>query len=132
VVGYSTLLFLAAIVSVDPALYEAAFIDGANRWQRIRFVTLPNLVPTMIVLLLLAVGRIFYSDFGLFYQVPMDSGAIYDVTTTIDTYVYRALSSAGGIGNSSAAGFFQSIVGFVLVLGVNAVVRRYNEKSSIF
>jgi putative aldouronate transport system permease protein len=131
-VGYSTLLFLAAIVGVDPALHEAAFIDGANRWQRIRYVTLPNLVPTMVVLLLLSMGRIFYSDFGLFYQVPMDSGAIYDVTTTIDTYVYRALSSAGGIGNSSAAGFFQSVVGFVLVLAVNAVVRRKNETSSIF
>ena len=131
-VGYSTLLFLAAIVGVDPALHEAAFIDGANRWQRIRYVTLPNLVPTMVVLLLLSMGRIFYSDFGLFYQVPMDSGAIYDVTTTIDTYVYRALSSAGGIGNSSAAGFFQSVVGFVLVLAVNAAVRRKNATSSIF
>ncbi len=131
-VGYSTLLYLAAIVGVDPAQYEAALIDGATRWQRVRYITLPNLVPTMIVLFLLSVGRIFYSDFGLFYQVPMDSGAIYDVTTTIDTYVYRALSSAGGIGNSSAAGFFQSVVGFVLVLAVNAFVRRKHETSSIF
>ncbi|WP_163275155.1 ABC transporter permease [Cellulomonas iranensis] len=131
-VGYSTLLYLAAIVGIDPALHEAAWVDGANRWQRIRNVTLPNLVPTVIVLFLLAIGRIFYSDFGLFYQVPMNSGAIYDVTTTIDTYVYRALTSAGGIGNSSAAGFFQSVVGFVLVLAVNGLVRRYHAKSAIF
>lgn len=131
-VGFSTLLFLAALVGIDQAQYEAASLDGAGRWLKARFITLPNLVPTIITLGLLGVGRIFYSDFGLFYQVPMDSGAIYDVTTTIDTYVYRALTSAGGIGRSAAAGFFQAIIGFVLVLSVNAAVRRYDAKSAIF
>lgn len=131
-VGFSTLLFLAALVGIDPSLYESAQMDGAGRWQRFRYVTLPNLMPTVITLFLLGVGRIFYSDFGLFYQVPMDSGALYDTTTTIDTYVYRALTTAGGIGRSAAAGFFQSMVGFVLVLSVNWAVRRYNAKSAIF
>ncbi|MDN4480563.1 ABC transporter permease [Demequina muriae] len=131
-VGFSTLLFLAALTAIDGALYESAQLDGANRWDQFRHVTLPNLMPTIITLVLLGVGRIFYSDFGLFYQVPMDSGAIYDATQTIDTYVYRALTSVGGIGRSAAAGFFQSMVGFVLVLGVNWAVRRYNAKSAIF
>jgi len=131
-VGYSTLLFLAALVGVDRSLYEASSLDGANRWQQVLTIDLPNLFPTIVTLTLLAVGRIFYSDFGLFYQVPRNSGAIFDVTTTIDTYVYRALISAGGIGQSAAAGFFQAVIGFVLVLSVNAAVRKYQRSSALF
>ncbi len=131
-VGYSTLLFMAGLISIDRALYEAAALDGANRWKQVLHIDLPSLIPTIVTLTLLAIGRIFYSDFGLFYQVPRNSGAIYDVTTTIDTYVYRTLISAGGIGQSAAAGFFQAVIGFVLVVSVNAAVRKYQRASALF
>ncbi|WEK12779.1 MAG: ABC transporter permease subunit [Candidatus Microbacterium phytovorans] len=131
-VGYSTLLFMAGLIGIDRALYEAASLDGANRWKQVIHIDLPSLVPTIVTLTLLAIGRIFYSDFGLFYQVPRNSGAIYDVTTTIDTYVYRTLISAGGIGQSAAAGFFQAVIGFVLVVTVNAAVRKYQRASALF
>ncbi len=90
------------------------------------------LKPTVIMLTLMAIGRIFYSDFGLFYQVPQNSGALFSVTQTIDTYVYRALISSGGIGRSAAAGFFQSVVGFALVMGANALVRRISRDNAMF
>ena len=130
--GYGCLLYIAAIAGIDKTMYEAAQLDGASKWQEIRFITLPNLVPTMITLVLLQVGRIFYSDFGLFYQVPQNSGALFDVTQTIDTYVYRAMISAGGIGRSSAACVFQSVVGFALVMVSNGVVRKTSKENAIF
>lgn len=130
--GYGCLLYIAAIAGIDRTMYEAAQLDGASKWQEIRYITIPNLVPTMITLVLLQIGRIFYSDFGLFYQVPQNSGALYDVTNTIDTYVYRAMISAGGIGRSSAACVFQSIVGFALVMISNGVVRRFSKENAIF
>lgn len=130
--GYGCMLYIASIAGIDKSMYEAAELDGASKWQQIRFITLPNLVPTMITLVLLQVGKIFYSDFGLFYQVPQNSGAIYDVTNTIDTYVYRAMMSAGGIGRSSAACVFQSIVGFTLVLVSNQIVRKFSKENAIF
>ncbi len=130
--GYGTLLYIAAIAGIDREMYEAAQLDGATKIQQIFFITIPNIVPTMITLVLLSVGRIFYSDFGLFYQVPQNSGALFKVTNTIDTYVYRAMISAGGIGRSSAAGVFQSVVGFTLVILSNAVVRRISKENAIF
>lgn len=131
-VGYGCLIYIAGIAGIDPALYESAKLDGASKWKQIRYVTLPELVPSVITLLLLNVGHIFNSDFGLFYQVPQNSGALYSVTNTIDTYVYRALISAGGIGKSSAAGVFQSVVGFVLVMLSNAIVRKCSKENAIF
>ena len=129
--GYNTLLYLASVVGIDTSLYEAAEIDGCSKFKQICYITLPLLKPTMITLSLLMVGRIFYSDFGLFYQVPMDSGALYDVTNTIDTYVYRGLMSIGNIGMSAAAAFYQSIVGFIVVLSANAVVRKIDRSSAL-
>ena len=107
-------------------------MDGASRWQRIRHIILPSLRGTIITLTLMSVGRIFYSDFGLFYQVPMDSGLLYDVTNTIDTYVYRGLLKLNDVGRASAAGFYQSIVGFVIVLGANFAVRRIDKENALF
>ena len=107
-------------------------IDGASRWQQIRHITLPELTPTIITLTLMSIGKIFYSDFGLFYQVPMDSGPLYDVTNTIDTYVYRGLIRLNDVGMSSAAGFYQSMVGFVLVLLANWVVKKISEENALF
>ena len=113
--GYNCIIYYATVVGLDASLYESASIDGANRWQRIVHITLPGLKTTIITLTLMSVGRIFYSDFGLFYQVPMNSGPLIDVTNTIDTYVYRGLMELNNIGMASAAGLYQSLVGFCLL-----------------
>lgn len=131
-VGYGTLLYIAAIIGIDRGLYEAADLDGATKWDEIRYLTLPLIRPTVVTLLLLNIGRIFYSDFGLFYQVPQNSGSLFEVTNTIDTYVYRALITSGGIGRSSAAGVFQSIIGFVLVMLSNWITRKISPENAIF
>lgn len=130
--GYSTIIYYATVVGIDSSYYEAAAIDGATRWQRIWHVTLPSLKPTIITLTLLSVGRMFYSDFGLFYQVPLSSGPILDVTNTIDTYVYRGLMQNNNIGMSSAAGVYQSIVGLILVLTANAIVTKVSKEDALF
>lgn len=131
-VGYGTLIYVAAIAGIDNSLFEAAALDGASKWQQITHITLPFLIPAAITLLILSVGKIFFSDFGLFYQVPQSSGSLFPVTQTIDTYVYRALMSAGGIGRSAAASVFQSIVGFALVMTTNLVVRKVSAENAIF
>ena len=131
-VGYTVVLYMAAIVGIDTSLYEAARIDGASKWQQIRHVTLPHLTTLIVVLLIINVGKIFNSDFGLFYTVPMNTGALIPVTQVVDTYVYRALISTGDIGMSTAAGLFQSAVGFVLVLITNTIVRKVDPDSAMF
>ena len=131
--GYDCILYYATLVGIDHSYYEAAVIDGANRWDQIVHVTLPCLLPTIITLTLMSIGKIFYSDFGLFYQVPMDSGPLLDITSTIDTYVYRGLIRLNDIGMSSAAGFYQSVVGFVLVLLANWTVKKVGgEENALF
>jgi len=131
-VGYSCIVYMSTILGFDRAYYEAAAIDGASKWQQIRFITLPLLKGTVVMMTMLAIGRIFYSDFGLFYQVPRNSGALYSMTSTIDTYVYRGLLEMADINMSAAAGFYQSIVGFILVLGSNLLVRRKDPDSALF
>lgn len=130
--GYASVVYLAAIVGIDPDYYEAASLDGASRVKQIWHITLPLISPTIITLTLLSIGRIFYSDFGLFYQVPMNAGVLYSTTQTIDTYVYRGLMQLGDIGMSSAAGFYQSIVGFILVMAANGVVRKLSKENALF
>ena len=130
--GQNTVIFLSALKAVPKSFYEAAELDGANKWQQITSITLPCLIPSIITLLLMQIGKIFYSDFGLFYQVPQNSGSLYAVTNTIDTYVYRALMTSGGIGRSSAAGVFQSVVGFTLVMISNLVVKKVSAENAIF
>ncbi|NQX45180.1 sugar ABC transporter permease [Paenibacillus tritici] len=131
-VGYNSVVYLAAIMGIDKSLYEAAMIDGASKLQQIRSITLPMLKPIIIIMTLLAIGKIFYADFGLFYQVPRDSGTLYSVTNVIDTYVYRGLKTTGEIGMSTAAGLYQSVVGFVLVLTSNYIVRKFDKDSALF
>lgn len=131
-IGYNSILYYSTICGIDGSLYEAAAVDGANRWKKIVNITLPCLKSTIIILTLMNLGNIFRSDFGLFYQVPMNSGALIDVTNTIDTYVYRGLMQANNIGMSSAAGMYQSVVGFVLVLVSNLIVRKVDNESSLF
>ncbi|MFQ7754427.1 MAG: ABC transporter permease [Acutalibacteraceae bacterium] len=130
--GYNMILYYATICGIDHTLYEAAVVDGATRWQQIRSITLPSLKSTIIILTLMALGGIFRSDFGLFYQVPQNSGPLISVTQTIDTYVYRGLMQTNNIGMSSAAGMYQSVVGFILVVSANFVVRKLDSESSLF
>lgn len=130
--GYSCIIFLAAILSIDREYYEAAELDGASKWMQIRKITFPMITPIITMLTLLGIGRIFYSDFGLFYQVPMNSGALYETTNVIDTYVFRGLMQLGDIGMSAAAGFYQSLVGFILVLVSNYIVRRFDKDNALF
>lgn len=130
--GYNCIIYYATLVGIDKGYYEAAVIDGANRWQQVIHITLPSLKPTIITLTLMAIGKIFYSDFGLFYQVPMNSGPLLDVTNTIDTYVYRGLMSLNNISMSSAAGVYQSLVGFLLVLTANWVVKKLSPDNALF
>ena len=131
-IGYNCVLYYATLMGIDSSYYEAAVVDGAGRWQRIRYITLPSLAPTICILTLMSVSKIFYSDFGLFYQVPMNSGPLIDVTNTIDTYVYRGLMETNNIGMSAAAGLYQSMVGFILVIAANWLVRKQNEESALF
>ena len=130
--GYASIVYIGSIAGIDPSLYEAARIDGAGKWKQIVRVTLPQLKSTIILMTLLSVGRIFASDFGLFYQVPMDSGALYNVTQTVDTYVYRALIKNGDVGMSAAASLIQSIVGFGTVVTANWLVKKADSDSALF
>jgi len=131
-VGYNSVIYLAGIMGIDRSLYEAAMIDGANKWQQMRKITIPMLMPLIIILTLLAIGKVFYADFGLFFQVPRDSGPLYSVTNVIDTYVYRGLKVTGEIGMSAAAGLYQSVVGFILVITSNWIVRRIDKDKALF
>lgn len=131
-VGYSTVLYLAAITGIDQTQYEAAAIDGASKWQQILHVTLPNLRTMIAILFILNVGKIFNADFGLFWNVPMQNGALFSVTQVIDTYIYRVLMNTGNIGQSTAAGLLQNIVGFICIIGANAIVKKIDSDSTLF
>lgn len=130
--GQGSIVYMAAISGVDKALYESARIDGATKFQQITKITLPLIRPMIIMMLLLSIGRILNSDFGLFYQVPMNSGMLFDTTQTIDTFVYRALMELNDMGMSSAASVFQSIFGFILVVTSNLLVRKIDPDSALF
>jgi putative aldouronate transport system permease protein len=131
-IGYLCVVYLAAIIGIDKEYYEAADLDGANKWKQIRYITIPMITPIITIMTLLAIGRIFYADFGLFYQVPLNAGAIQSTTDVIDTYVYRALLNTGDIGMSSAAGMYQSLVGFILVMLSNYIVRKRSKENALF
>jgi putative aldouronate transport system permease protein len=130
--GYQSIIYMASISGIDKSIFEAVAVDGGSKIKQIFYITLPMLKPTVIMLVLMSVGRIFYSDFGLFYQVPQNSGALFPVTQTIDTYVYRGLMELNDVGMSSAAGLYQSVVGFLLVLGANHVVRKLDTDNALF
>lgn len=130
--GFQSIVFYATIIGFDKTYYEAAVVDGASIWQQITKITLPLLRPTVIMLTIMSLGRMFASDFGLFYQVPMNTGTLYTATTTIDTFVYRAMMEDHDVGRSLAAGFLQSILGFVVVMVTNTVVRKMDSDSALF
>ncbi|MFC5530989.1 ABC transporter permease [Cohnella yongneupensis] len=131
-IGYYAVIYLAAIIGIDKEYYEAATIDGASRMKQVWSITMPLIRPVIIVLTMLQIGRIFYADFGLFFNATRNAGALYDTTLVIDTYVYQGFLVSGNIGLSSAAGFYQAIVGFVLVLGSNFIVRRVSKDDALF
>lgn len=131
-IGYTSIIYMSTIIGIDKSLYEAARVDGASKWQEIKLITLPCLKSTIIMLTIMNIGRIFYSDFGLFYQIPLNSGTLYPTTQTIDTYVYRALMQQNQIGMSAAAGLYQSIVGFIMVLAANTIVRKLSPDDAMF
>ncbi len=131
-VGYFSVIYYAGLMGIDRELYEACVIDGANKWQTATRISVPLLSHLMVALVILQIGRIFYADFGLFYNLPRDIGTLYPATDVIDTYVFRSLRVTGDIGMSSAANFYQAIVGFLLVLISNGVVRRLSPEHSLF
>lgn len=131
-VGFSTLIYYAGILSIDTSYYEAAKIDGASKLQMIRRITIPLLTPLIVILLIVAIGSIFRADFGLFYFIPNDTSFLYNATDVIDTYVYRSLRVVGDIGMSTAIGLYQAVVGFVLVLVSNWIVKKINEDNALW
>ena len=130
--GFGVIIYLAVITGIDIKLYEAAELDGANRFQKIRYITLPYLIQTAIILVLLAIGKIFYGDFGMIYSIVGDNGMLLETTDVIDTYVFRALRNSGDFGMSTAIGLYQSVVGFMLVFASNALARKYQSDSALF
>lgn len=131
-VGYMSIIYLAVITNIPEELYEAARIDGASKLQQLTRVTFPLLLPMILLLTLLSVGRIFYGDFAMIYAIVGDNGLLYSTTDVIDTYVYRALRQLGDLGMAGAVGLIQSLLGFVLVLAANWIVNKYAKDSALF
>ncbi|MEJ8306165.1 ABC transporter permease [Saccharibacillus sacchari] len=129
-IGYGMVVYLATITGIDSTYYEAAVIDGASIWQQTRYITLPMMKLVIVMMFILAVGRIFYTDFGLFYQVPRDSNSLFNVTTTLDVLVYKQLKTAT-VGMASAAAFVQSVMGCITILFANWIVRRIDSESAM-
>ncbi|MDP4177493.1 MAG: ABC transporter permease subunit [Bacillota bacterium] len=130
--GYDSVIYLASIIGFDKSYYEAAVVDGATRFQQIIKITIPLLIPIIVILTLMKIGRIFYCDFGLFFNVTKNTGALYDATDVIDTYVYKALIQTGNTGMASAAGCYQSFVGFIVVLTANLITRKVSPENALF
>ena len=130
--GNNSIIYLATLSGFDQELYEAAAIDGATKWQQIQHITLPQLVPTIVLLQILAVGRIFNGDFDMFYSLPNGSGPLKSVSTTLDVYVYNTMKTGSQLGLAAAAGFFQSAVGFTMVLTTNLIVRKVSPEMAMF
>jgi len=130
--GYGSVIFYAALMGIDSEYFEAATIDGAGKLRQTISISIPLIKNVIIIMIILQIGRIFYSDFGLFYSVPMNSPLLYPTTDVIETFVFRALTSMGDIGMASAAGFYQAMVGFILVIITNAVVRKVSAESALF
>lgn len=132
VTGYSSIVYLASIAGFDREMYEAASLDGATRWQKIKFVTIPLLIPSIIIMTLLSIGGMLRGDFANIYAIIGDNGMLFKYTDVIDTYVFRAIKGAAEFGTTTAIGLYQSVVGFILVVGSNWLAKKYDEDSGIF
>ena len=131
-IGFNSLIYYGSLLSIDPSLYEAATIDGCGGLGKLRYITLPHLKQTVIMLVLLSIGNIFRSDYGLFMFLSRDIGILYPVTDVLDSFIIRTLRSSTNIGMSSAMGFLQSIVGFIFVVTANKVVNKLDAESALF
>lgn len=131
-VGYGSVLYMSVLAGVDMQLYEAAQIDGANKWKQIIHITIPSLIPMVTIMLLLSVGNIMRSDTGLFYQVTRNNGALYKTTQVIDSYVLNQILGSSNFGFTAAASFFQSVVGLILIILANMVVRKLEPENALF
>ena len=130
--GYNVIIYLAVIVSIDSQIYEAARIDGANKMDEIFKITIPQMMPTIVLLLLLALGKIFYGNFGMLYAIIGDNGVLLKNTDVIDTYVFRAMRTDGAYSLATAVGLYQSVLGFVLVLIFNKLAKMYDDTMGLF
>lgn len=130
--GYNSVIYIAAIMGVDAGIYEAASIDGATMFQRVRHITLPSIRPTLVTMILLQVGRILRGDFEMFYQIVGNNGQLYNMTDVIDTYVFRSLLTSPNIGMTAAASLYQSALCFIIIMVVNAVVKRIDSDYALF
>lgn len=130
--GYNAIIYYAALTGTDKSLFEAASIDGAGKLKQIWYISLPSIKPMIIIMTILKIGRIFYGDFGLFYNFTLNSSLLYSTTDIIDTYVYRSLITLGDIGMSSAAGFYQAVLGFILVITTNWIVNKIDSDNALF
>jgi putative aldouronate transport system permease protein len=130
--GYGSIVYFAAIMGIDKSLFEAAAIDGASAWQRIRYIILPSLKPTFIILLLFSLGGIMHGNFGLFWNLVGNNATLYQTTDIIETAVYRMVMSQNNFTTSTAVGLYQSIFGFTLVMLANWFVRRMNKDYALF
>ena len=130
--GYGSVLYMSVLAGIDTSLYEAADIDGANKWQKICHITIPSLIPMITVMLLLSVGNVMHSDTGLFYQVTRNSGILYPTTQVLDSYVLNQIKSGSNFGYTAAASFFQSVVGLLLMLFANFTVRKIAPDNALF
>ena len=131
-IGYNSIVYFATVMGINPTYYEAAMVDGATKWQQIKHVTIPQVIPLMTILTILAVGHIFRADFGLFYNVPRQSGALTSVTQVLDTYIYNGLANTGDLGMATAAALYQSVVGFILLMITNFFARKLDSDSALF
>jgi putative aldouronate transport system permease protein len=130
--GYGSIVYFAAIMGLDTSMFEAAAIDGASAWQRIRYIILPSLKPTFVILLLFSLGGIMRGNFGLFWNLVGNNAQLFQTTDIIETSVYRMLTSQNNFTTSTAVGLYQSLFGFALVMTVNWIVRRINSDYALF
>jgi len=131
-VGFDSIIYMAVISGISQEYYEAAVLDGASKLQQIFYITIPHLKPIICINLIRAIGNMFRADFGLFFSVPRDSGTLYPATDVLDTYIYRSLKTMNNPGMSTAAGLYQSVVGFILVLIANKIISKIDEDSALF
>ena len=130
-VGMGCVVYYAGLMGIDMGIFEAAEIDGATKWQKIKYISIPSLIPIITIMLIMSIGGIIRGDFGLFYQIPRDVGLLYPTTDVIETYVFRGLRG-GNMATSTAVGLFQSVVGFILVIATNAIVKRIESDNALF
>ena len=131
-IGYGAILYYASLMGISPEYYEAARIDGAGKLKQIWYISIPAVKSIIIMQIILGIGKVFHSDFGLFYNVTQNSTLLYETTDVIDTFVYRSLMNLGDIGMSSAAAFYQSVAGFILVIITNYLVKKIDQDNALF